>query len=113
MTLKFSTRQWLFLFLGLVFLSYILFQTRFLILGPRVWIESHQDGAVASEPLITLSGQAENAAWLSLNGEQIYTDEEGRWSEKLLVQKGVSIITVSVEDRFGRKAERSVQIILN
>lgn len=113
MALKLSSRQWVFVFLGLVFLSYILFQTRFLILGPRVWIESHQDWAVASEPLITLSGWAENAAWLSLNGEQIYTDEEGRWSEKLLVQKGVSIITVSARDRFGRQAEHSVQIILN
>jgi hypothetical protein len=112
-TRVFSARHWLIVLLGLIFVSYTLFQSRFLILGPRVWIESHADGSVVTEPLINLSGKASNAAWLSLNGEQIYTDEDGLWHEKLLVQKGTSIITLSAQDRFGRTTERHVQIILN
>lgn len=113
MKISLLPRHWLLILLGLIFLGYIFYQARFLILGPRVWIEAPQDGEVVSSSVVTLSGRASNAAWLSLNGEQIFTDEEGFWSEKLIVSPGTSIMTVSVRDRFGRKSEKSVRIVFN
>jgi hypothetical protein len=108
-----STRHAALLFVGMLFAAYCLYQARFIILGPRIDITSHQDGAIVQEPSITLSGKARNAAWLSLNGRQIYTDEKGLWSEKLILAEGVSIMTLRVRDRFGREASDSVSLVLN
>jgi hypothetical protein len=113
MRVRLSSRHWLLVALGVVFVGYCLFQARFLILGPGISIETPVDGTVVSSPLVEISGRARNAAWLSLNGEQIFTNEKGFWEEKLIVSKGTSIITVRVRDRFGREAEEQVRIILN
>jgi hypothetical protein len=111
MRLNLSPRHSILALLALVLAAYILFQARFLILGPRVWIDSPADGAVVAEPVATISGRAENAAWISLNGNQIYTDQEGLWSEKLPLSEGPSIMEVRVRDRFGREAEKRITII--
>jgi hypothetical protein len=112
MASRLSPRHWGLALLGLALAGYILFQARFLILGPRVWIEAPADGAVVATPIVTLSGRAENAAWLTLNGSQIYTDPQGHWEEKLPLAEGPSIMTVRVRDRFGRERARSITIIL-
>ena len=109
---SFSTKRSLAAFLGLIFIIYCLFQARFLILGPRITISHPQDGEVVPTPAVTLSGYAYNAAWLSLNGQQIFTDEEGYWEEALLLAEGTSIISIRAEDRFGREQEESIRLIL-
>ncbi|MEX0919435.1 MAG: hypothetical protein WDZ64_01640 [Parcubacteria group bacterium] len=101
-------------FIALLFVllvSYALYQARFLILGPRVYIASHIDGETVDDPMITLEGQAKNIAWISLNDRQIFTNGDGWWSEKLIVSTGTSIMTVKVKDRFGRESEESVKIV--
>ena len=103
-------------FLTVLFLlltSYSLYEARFLILGPQIWIENPQDGQVVTEPLVMIQGRSKNIAWISLNDRQIFTDEEGVWSEKLLVSEGVSIMTVSARDRLGRETSGSGQVVLN
>ena len=97
----------------LLIIGYSLFQARFLILGPRISINYPTDGARAENELVLVQGKARNAAWLSLNGRQIFTDEEGHWNEKLLLPQGLSIMTVTARDRFGRETEEKVRIFLN
>ena len=96
----------------ILLISYSIFQARFLILGPQIWIINPQDGRTVESPLVTIEGQARNIAWISLNDRQIFTDEEGRWSEKLIVSSGISIMTVKARDHFGRETKKSVQIVL-
>ncbi|PIP55575.1 MAG: hypothetical protein CO183_02065 [Candidatus Zambryskibacteria bacterium CG_4_9_14_3_um_filter_42_9] len=98
--------------LFILLVAYSLFQARALIIGPKISIESPADGKTVDDPLVVISGQSKNIAWLSLNDHQIFTDEEGEWSEKLLVSPGISIMTVKARDRFGRETEKNVQIVL-
>jgi len=98
----------LFLFLA----SYSLYQARFLILGPSVTITNHLDGDVVNNPIVTVEGVAKNISWISLNDRQIFTDEKGFWSEKLIVATGTSIITARVKDRLGRESEDQIRIVL-
>jgi hypothetical protein len=109
--MHFSTRTIILIALGVLFVAYILFQARFVLLGPGISIESHQNGQIVETAAITLSGTAKNAAWLSLNGRQIFTDEKGFWSEKLILSEGVSIMTLRVRDRFGREKTESVSLV--
>jgi len=89
------------------------YQARTLIIGPRVWIESPEDGEVLQSRIVSMEGRAKNISWISLNGRQIFTDEEGYWDEELIVSEGISIMSVKVRDRFGRESEKRVRIILN
>ena len=84
---------------GLLF--YALYQARTYLQGPRLAIES----AIPEGPLLALAGTAEHISFLSLNGKQIYTDEKGRWQERILLVSGYTIVTLAAKDRFGRSAE--------
>lgn len=97
--------------LGILFAIYCVFQARYLVFGPAVWFTSHADGETVPTPRLTLEGQARNAAWITLNDRQIYTDEEGRWSEKLILAPGQSIMKALVRDRFGRESSNTIRII--
>ncbi|MDP2642111.1 MAG: hypothetical protein Q8P21_02385 [bacterium] len=106
-------RYGILIILGILLVAYSLFEARFLILGPQVWVESPKDGHTVESPLVVVRGRAKNVAWISLNGRQIFTDEEGEWSEKLIVSRGLSIMTVEARDRFGRETEETLRVVLN
>lgn len=80
--------------LFLIIVGYALFQSRFIILGPQITITYPQDAERLLEPVFRMEGKAKNISWLTLNGNQIFTDEDGVWSERLAAKKGVSIMTV-------------------
>lgn len=102
--------------LGLGFLAiigiYALFQARFLILGPRIHLESPTDGFVASSSLVYVRGTAQNVTFISLNDRPIFLDEKGRFEEKFLAYPGRSTIIIKARDRFGRETERTTRIVL-
>ncbi|MBX4181260.1 hypothetical protein KW807_00150 [Candidatus Parcubacteria bacterium] len=113
MKIDLSYRQLLIILFSCLLVLYILFQARFLILGPGVTIQIPRDGEVATTSVITVSGTSRNIARITLNDRQIFTDAKGHWSEKLVLSKGLSIITVRVSDHFGREKHESIRVILN
>jgi len=103
-----------FVILAFAFIAlYSLFQARAILLGPQISIVSPKDGEVVGSPLVTVEGWGRNIGWISMNDRQIFTDEEGHWSEKLIVSEGTSIITVVARDRFGRETRKNLHIVLN
>ncbi len=112
MKIDIQPKYGLLIILFILLTAYSLYQARFLILGPQIWITNPQDGQTVESPLVIMEGRSRNIAWISLNDRQIFTDEEGVWSEKLIVSSGISIMTVKARDRFGRETEKSIQIVL-
>ncbi|MEK7461508.1 MAG: hypothetical protein AAB586_00325 [Patescibacteria group bacterium] len=98
--------------LFIFFVIYFLYQARALLYGPQIQIENLKDGQVVADPLVIIEGQSKNIAWVSLNDRQIFTDEDGKWSEKLLVSPGLSIMTIKARDRFGHEIRKNVRIVL-
>ena len=81
--------------------AYVLYQARFLILGPQIVLSS--DWAVEqSQRVISLEGQMFNIVKATLNGRTIYTDERGFFKEALILENGYTIATLEAEDRYGR-----------
>ncbi len=107
-----SIRHAAFVILFIVFAAYAGFQARFLVLGPQLKILTPENGSSVSS-LVNIEGIAKNAAWITLNGRQIFTDKNGFWSEELTISPGTSILTVKTRDRYGREAEKSVQVMVN
>lgn len=88
--------------------GYGLFEARKLIEGPVISIESPQDGAATSSDIVTIIGNAENIAFLTINDGPAYTDESGRFVYQYSPPPGYTVVTVAAVDRFGRRASKSV-----
>jgi hypothetical protein len=96
------------------FLGYGLFESRKIIEGPVITIESPLDGSATSSTSLRIAGTAENISFLSINDKPSFTDETGHFAELLSLPPGFTILTVAATDRFGRKTSRSVSItVLN
>jgi len=83
-----------------LFAAYALFQGRHVIVGPQIGLESTAyDGSAAT---VHLAGNAQNIISLTLNGRAIYTDDEGNFTEEVVLPVGYTVITLTAEDRYGR-----------
>lgn len=96
----------------LVILGYGGFKAKDLAQGPKLEITSPFDGQAFRDGLVSITGTASNVSFLTLNGGKIFTDESGKYSEKILLSNGYNKITVEAEDRFGRKVTRILQLTL-
>lgn len=94
-----------------VLFGYAAFRAKDLVLGPRLEIASPSSGAVIDESLVEIQGEAKNISFLTLNGNKIFTDEEGFFKEKLLLSYGYNVITVAAKDRFGRVNTKTIQLV--
>jgi hypothetical protein len=90
---------------------YALFQARFLILGPLVYIDHPLDGELVRENVIIVEGRAQNIAYISMNGRPIFIESNGKWGEKYVVSNGLNVITIEAKDRFGRRTEKEVRVV--
>ena len=62
-------------------------------------------------PLATITGKAQNATYISLNGREIYIDKDGSFSEKINLIPGFSVITIDATDKFGKEKEKTFQLV--
>ena len=88
-------------------LIYTQFQARNFIQGPSISL-STPHVPIQNEQRIVLEGSVENIVKLTLNGREIHTNEDGEFSEFIILENGYTVVTIYAEDRFGRseKVER-------
>lgn len=89
------------LLLSSFIIGYVLFQARSFINGPVITLEG-ADTVMHTERIVLLQGTARNIVKLTLNGREITTDKDGRFSEEMVLENGYSIATLEAHDRFGR-----------
>ncbi len=92
--------------------SYALFQASDFIRGPVLVITSPQNGTLFTDPVFVLEGTTKNISFMYINGAQTFVNEDGEFSEKLLLSEGYNIMTVRVTDRFNREALEELHYIL-
>lgn len=91
------------IFIGICLaISYVVFQARFLITGPQIFITEDLHH-LQNERKIHLTGRAVNISRLWLNDRQIYTDATGNFKEALILENGYTVATLRAEDRYGRE----------
>ena len=97
----------------IVIVSYGLYQMRWLINGPSITIDAPFNGSSLTSPIVIIRGQARRVAKLFLNGDKLIPDHTGRFESQLLLAQGYNIIQLDGEDRFGRRVEKKLELILN
>ncbi len=66
--------------------------------------EPSEDRTVNYNP-IQFKGQTEKDAEIKINGEVVYLDSAGNFTAEINLQKGLNVIVVEAENRFGKKAK--------
>lgn len=92
-------------------IGYGLFQSNRLIEGPTITLTTPQDGSTVHNPLLTISGNAQDSAYLTLDGNKIYTNEKGDFTQKLLAAPGYTILSVTATDKYGRESTHLIHIV--
>ncbi len=93
--------------------GYTYYRTRDLINGPIITLSSPQNASTVHNSELTVSGTVKNAVDVSLDDRKIFLDEEGRFSEKLLLANGYTIISLKAQDRFNRSVEKKLEVVFN
>ncbi|GMU74478.1 MAG: hypothetical protein AMXMBFR44_6750 [Candidatus Campbellbacteria bacterium] len=82
--------------------GYAYFEARPFLSGPQLEVTSPQDGFSAFESPLSVTGEAHRISEITLNGNPIFVDENGRFERLVPLSPGYATIQVSVRDRFGR-----------
>lgn len=93
-------------------IGYGLFEARRLISGPIITINSPQAGQMVQGPVVRITGQVNNAAFLSVNSRQVLTDKSGNFVTALSPTPGYVVLSVSATDRFGKTRTRTIPLIV-
>lgn len=90
---------------------YAIFISRDLISGVKIRDVNLIDGSTHTESVIKVTGNAEHAIKLTLNGREISVDQEGNFSETIALLLGYNIINITAQDKFGYMDEKNYQLI--
>lgn len=98
--------------LCIIILGYAYFRTKDLIFGVQLKVSGITEYESRTNPLVTLSGNAQRAVELTIDGRKIFITEDGTFNEKLLLLPGLNIITVQATDKFGKSKENIYHVNL-
>ncbi|HET8581590.1 MAG TPA: hypothetical protein VFL98_03985 [Candidatus Paceibacterota bacterium] len=96
----------------LAILGYAYFEARGLLYGPQIAIATPKDGPeTVHTELIHIRGAATNIQVLTLDGNPIPVTEAGVFDEAFLLAPGYNAIVLSATDKFGRRTEKTIELI--
>lgn len=79
--------------------------------GPTLEVLEPSNNAIVEGSLVTVRGDAKRVSKLTLNGREIFTNEEGYFEERLVLPPGYTIMTLTAEDRFNRETSETLHLI--
>ena len=97
----------------ILIILYAVFISKDLIFGIKITEVNLSDGAVFTDNIVKLTGNARNAIKLTLNGREISIDQAGNFNETIALLPGYNIVTIKAQDKFGYEDEKNYQITNN
>ncbi len=98
--------------LVLTFFGYLWVQYHQFVGAPALTISSPADQLTADEPTITLKGQTDPDAKITVNGQDVAVDASGNFQEDITLSAPVNKLTITSISHFGQQAtqERTVYL---
>jgi hypothetical protein len=90
-------------------ISYALFASRSLILGPKIELEN--TATFSEKSLIQVEGRALRSTTLHMNGYPITTNEQGFFREPYVLAPGYNQVLLEGEDRYGNKTVAHFEVV--
>ncbi len=79
--------------------------------GPHILLYEPNDGSSIAASTVTIRGKAERVNALFVNGQSIAMDEQGGFTDTLIVFPGMNVIAISANDQFGRTTQIELDLI--
>lgn len=98
---------------ALVIIAYAVWRSLNYARGPEIVISSPSHGASIVSTTTKIIGQALRVKEISLNGKPISVDEQGNFTETIILFPGVNIVTLTAKDQFDRDTFKQIQIYRN
>ena len=92
--------------------GYLFYQLNFLVAPPYLALINPAQDSTISSSSIEIIGSADTAARLTINGEQVYIDKDGKFSQAINLSPGLNTLKIQAVNRFGKKSEITRQIIV-
>lgn len=89
----------------LAILGYLVYQLDYLIAAPKLVLEYPSQDITINSSSIRISGQAEYSAKLTINGQQIFVDSDGRFEQEINLSPGLNTLKIEAINRFGKTSE--------
>ncbi|MBP7832988.1 MAG: helix-turn-helix domain-containing protein [Candidatus Levybacteria bacterium] len=107
-----SPKTLLILGVVLIILGYIMYQFSFLVVGPKLEIQSPKEGSVVSENIVVVSGKTEPSANVLVNGEDVYVDLSGAFKKTLYLESNQEQIEIVAKNRYGKETKKQVEVLV-
>lgn len=99
-------------FLAILVIIYLVWQTGNLLGTPKIEIINPASPTViVNEPNLKLSGIADNRDKLTINNEEIFIQEDGRFEKEISLQPGINTIEFKAKRLLGKEVKIVRQII--
>ncbi|HLD34875.1 MAG TPA: helix-turn-helix domain-containing protein [Patescibacteria group bacterium] len=102
LSLYFLRRNLGFVFLILIFGAYLSWQVKGIVEPPKLMIFSPLEGFISHDQNILIAGEATKESSLTINGQDIMINEQGRFESLVDLAKGVNTITISAIKKHGK-----------
>ena len=103
--------RWLFILFIILIFAYAFFEARNIVLGPQILITTPVGGTTVTSQLVEITGGTKNIKDITLEGRNIYIDEAGVFTEKLLLYPGYNSFTFKAKDKFNRHTKKTLELI--
>jgi hypothetical protein len=117
MTNRKDAKTWLkiMFFVGILILilGYSAFEARKIVGGPELTITSPVVDGIMTDSLVKVTGIAKNIKEITLNDAPIYIDEQGNFSEKVVLIAGYNIIELEAKDKFNKQTKKTLELVYN
>jgi hypothetical protein len=93
-------------------LTFVGFKIYPIIHGPAINVTTLVNGGNISDPMIRISGNAAFTQQLVINGKNLNLAPNGAFDEKLILNPGYNVVTLTGSDRFGKSNSTTYTIVL-
>lgn len=95
----------------LILFGYTTYEIQRVAFGPRIEVTSPKNGSSILSSLTKITGIAKNIKEISLNDRKIFVDEQGNFSEEILLSYGYNAVVLKASDKFGRNTEKIIELV--
>ena len=79
---------------------------------PSFTFDEPREDALASSSVLTVRGTADSHIELTLNKQPVYIDTDGKFSQTIVLQRGINTLTLEGKNSFGRTAVIRRRIVI-
>lgn len=96
--------RWAIIGLVLLFVvGYLFYQLDFLVEAPKLSLEYPAQDLTINRTTIQISGQTDTSAKLTVNGQQIFVEPDGKFRQDINLSPGLNTLNIEAVNRFGKE----------